>query len=315
MRTVLHKSKQYWLTALKVLLLGLTFAYIYYKITSGETLRWTTFISEIQSKNFGYIVLFILLASVNWVLEVAKWQTVVSKIKSISFYEATKQSLAALAVSLPTPNRIGDYGAKAFFYPSEKRKEILLLNFINNSAQMLITCLLGSIGLFIIAATYSLPFSEINLSIALLSLMIVVLAGYFFRKKQLLIKGLSVESLFLYIKKLSNALKLKLLVYSFLRYSVFSFLFFIILLFFDADISALHAAPLIFTMYLLVSILPSFFIFDVVLRGGVAVWLFSLLAVPEIIVLCTVFTMWLLNFILPALVGSFFVARYKTANL
>lgn len=258
MRTVLHKSKQYWLTALKVLLLGLTFAYIYYKITSGATLRWNTFIAEIQSKNFGYVVLFILLASINWILEIAKWQMVVSKIKPISFYEATKQSLAALTVSLPTPNRIGDYGAKAFFYPSEKRKEILLLNFINNSAQMLITCLLGSIGILVIATSYSLPFSEENLSLALLLLVVLVVAGYFFRKKQLLIKGLSVANLFQYIKKLPNTIKLKLVLYSLLRYTVFSFLFFIILLFFDAEISVLKAIPPLFTMYLLVSVLPSF---------------------------------------------------------
>lgn len=315
MRTVLHKSKQYWLVALKVLLLGSTFAYIYYKITSGETLKWNLFISEIQSKNFAYILAFILLAGINWFFEIAKWQTVVSKIKIISFSEATKQSLMALTVSLPTPNRIGDYGAKAFFYPSEKRKEILLLNFLSNSAQMIITCFLGGIGLCFLGLNYSLPISSVNLSILISVLLIVVVATYFFRKKQLIIKGLSIVNLFKYIKKLSYALKSKLLLYSLLRYIVFSFLFYVILLFFNAEISILQAIPLIFAMYLLVSILPSFFVFDVVVRGGVAVWLFSLANVNELTILCTVFTMWLLNFILPAFVGSFFVARYKTANL
>ncbi|RFN59479.1 lysylphosphatidylglycerol synthase domain-containing protein [Marixanthomonas ophiurae] len=315
MRTVLHKSKQYWLVALKVLLLGLTFAYIYYKITSGETLKWNLFTSEIQSKSFAYILLFILLAAINWFFEIAKWQTTVSKIKFISFFEATKQSLMALTISLPTPNRIGDYGAKAFFYPSEKRKEILLLNFLSNSIQMIITCFFGGIGLCILALNYSLPVSSVKLSILISVLLIVAVATYFFRKKQLLIKGLSVINLFQYIKKLSYSLKLKLLLYSFIRYFVFSFLFFVILLFFDANISILKAVPLIFAMYLLVSILPSFFVFDVVVRGGVAVWLFSLAGVDELTVLCTVFTMWLLNFILPALIGGFYVARYKTTNL
>lgn len=315
MRTVLHKSKQYWLTALKVLLLGFTFAYIYYKITSSETLQWNTFISEIQSKNVVYILLFTLLAGVNWVFEIAKWQTAVSKIKIISIFEATKQSLAALTVSLPTPNRIGDYGAKVFFYPSEKRKEILLLNFLSNSAQMIITCFFGGIGLSVLAFNYSLPFSGANLIISISVLLIVIIVTYLFRKKQLIIKGLSVINLFQYIKKIAFSLKLKLVLYSFLRYLVFSFLFFVILLFFDADISIVDAVPLIFTMYFLVSIVPSFFIFDVVIRGGVAVWLFSLAGVNEVTILCTVFTMWLLNFILPALVGSFFVARYKPNSL
>jgi len=315
MRTVLHKSKQYWLVALKVLLLGLTFAYIYYKITSGETLQWRTFISEIQSKNFIYILFFIVLASINLMLEIAKWQTAVSKITSISFPEATKQSLMALTISLPTPNRIGDYGAKAFFYPSEKRKEILLLNFISSSAQMAVTCLFGGIGLFMLASRYTLPFSNTNVIIASSLLLVAVVAGYFFRRKQLIVKGLSIFNVVRYVKKLSVSIKLRLLLYSIARYLVFGFLFFVTLLFFGTDISISQAVSLIFTMYLLVSIVPSFLLFDVVIRGGVAVWLFSLLGIPELPILCTVFTMWLLNFILPALVGSFYVVSYKTENV
>jgi hypothetical protein len=64
-------------------------------------------------------------------------------------------------------------------------------------------------------------------------------------------------------------------------------------------------------MYLLVSIIPSFFIMDVVIRGGVAVWLFSFLGVSEIVVLSTVFFMWMLNTVSPALIGSYFVLTFK----
>ena len=64
-------------------------------------------------------------------------------------------------------------------------------------------------------------------------------------------------------------------------------------------------------MYLLVSVMPSFFVLDVVIRGGVAVWLFSFLGVSEIAVLSTVFFMWILNTVLPALVGSYFVLTFK----
>jgi hypothetical protein len=67
-------------------------------------------------------------------------------------------------------------------------------------------------------------------------------------------------------------------------------------------------------MYFLVSVIPTFFIFDVVIRGGVAVWLFSFLGVPELVILSTVLAMWLLNFVLPALFGSFFVLTYQPAT-
>ncbi|PVW14219.1 hypothetical protein [Marixanthomonas spongiae] len=314
MRTVLHKSKQYWLVALKVLVLGLTFAYIYYKIASGNTLQWQVFSSEIQSKNFIYILFFIVLATINWTLEIAKWQTAVSKTTSISFSEATKQSLMALTVSLPTPNRIGDYGAKAFFYPLEKRKEILLLNFISSSAQMAVTCFFGAIGLLILAMDYELPISETKLGIFLLVVLLAMVLGYLFRRKQLLVKGLSALNVVRYFKNLPVSIKLKLVLFSVLRYVIFGFLFYFVLVFFEGDLTILKAAPLIGAMYLLVSIVPSFLLFDVVIRGGVAVWLFSFAEIPELPVLFTVFTMWLLNFILPALMGSWYVLSYKTEH-
>ena len=311
MRTVLHKSKQYWLAALKVLVLTFTFGYIYHKISSAETLQWNTFISEINQNNLGYWIWFLVLAAVNWVFEILKWQTAVSKVESISFLEATKQSLTALTVSLPTPNRIGDYGAKAFFFTSEKRKEVVLLNFINNSTQMLITCLFGAIGLFLFLQKNSLPLSYNNLVFVSFSIIIVALVGYYFRKKQILFKGLSISKVISYLKKLSKSIKLKLVLFSTIRYAIFSFLFFQLLMFFGAEISAANAIPIIFMMYFLVSIFPTFLLFDVVVRGGVAVWLFSYTNVPELAVLCTVFSMWLLNFILPALAGSIYVITYK----
>lgn len=88
-------------------------------------------------------------------------------------------------------------------------------------------------------------------------------------------------------------------------------MFYGLLLFFGATVSFREAIPLIFAMYFLVSIVPTLFIFDVIIRGGVAVWLFSFAGIPELIVLSTVLAMWILNFVLPAFLGSFFVLTYK----
>jgi hypothetical protein len=88
-------------------------------------------------------------------------------------------------------------------------------------------------------------------------------------------------------------------------------MFYGMLLFFNANIPFSEAMPLIFAMYLLVSILPTLFIFDVVIRGGVAVWLFSFAGIPELTVLSAVLAMWLFNFVIPALFGGFFVLTYQ----
>ncbi|WP_248912346.1 hypothetical protein [Gelidibacter algens] len=75
-----------------------------------------------------------------------KWQTLVECISKVTFSQATAQTLGALTASLMTPNRIGDYGAKAMYYQPHLRKKIMFLNLIGNSAQMGITTILGVIG-------------------------------------------------------------------------------------------------------------------------------------------------------------------------
>ena len=70
------------------------------------------------------------LTTLNWMLEIYKWQMLSREVTPISYQEAAKQSLASHAFALITPNRIGEYGAKALFYAQSFRKQILTLNFI-----------------------------------------------------------------------------------------------------------------------------------------------------------------------------------------
>jgi len=306
-----HKSKHYGLIALKVLILSLTFGYIYSKITGQQGISFNQFIYSIHLENSGFVVLCVGLAVSNWILEILKWQTVVSFIEKLSFRTATRQSLAALTVSLATPNRIGDYGAKAYFFEARHRKQILLLNFFSNSVQMGVTVFFGCFGLIYAALKFGLALSTMGVVVGILLFIFFGIIGFVFKEKQLLIKGLTLTKLARYIKNLPATIQWKTLLFSFFRYAIFSFLFFLLLNFFGAEITLFKAIPIICAMYLLVSIVPTLFLFDVVIRGGVAVWLFGMANIPEWPVLATVFCMWMLNFVLPALWGSFYVLTHK----
>ena len=306
-----HKSKQYGLLALKVLILTVTFGYIYMKIKGQEGLSFAQFTASIHYDNWANYGLFLGLASLNWIFEISKWRTLASVIKPISFAEATKQSLAALTVSLATPARIGDYGAKAYFFSSEHRKRVLLLNFFSNSVQMGITCVFGVIGLFYTASRLDWTISTVHVIIGILFLVFFGITAAVLKKRTLLIKGLTLSNVLRYFSQLPKAAKGSTVVYSLIRYLLFSGLFFLLLEFYGAEIAFGSAIPLIFAMYLLVSVVPTLFIFDVVVRGGVAVWLFGLAGVTEWPVLYTVFSMWLLNFVLPAVWGSYYVITHR----
>ena len=314
MFTLYHKNKQYLLVPLKVLILACTFLFIYLKITQNESLDLNTLTFHLLNKGshaFFPFIFFIFLATLNWFFEILKWKTLVSQIQTLSFLVAMKQSLFSLTVSLSTPNRVGEYGAKAYFFKLDKRKNILLLNFFSNSIQMGITTFFGIFGFLTILLKYKVPFSSKNLILGLLFVVLIIFLGFIFKRQQLILKNLSIVKVISKFKELSYQIKFKAILYSMIRYLIFSFLFYCLLQFFGADISLLQSIPLIFSMYFLASIIPSIFMFDVVIKGGAALWVFSLVGVPEITILCTVFIMWILNFVIPSLIGSYFLFSYK----
>ncbi len=306
-----HKSKQYWLVALKVLVLVLALGYIFVKIRDEQVAVLENFTSTFQLGNGTYWLLFIVLAAVNWMLEIYKWKVSVNTWFPLKFKEAIQQSLGSLTASLITPNRIGEYGAKALYFKPKHRKKILFLNFMHSSSQMAVTVLFGVPALFYFIGKFSISIALTRIVILPAMVVLLFVLGLIYRKKQLGFKGLSLENLWKKLKKITFIIKLKLIALSVGRYLVFSFLFYQLLHIFDASMLFKDAAVLIFTMYFLVSIVPSFFIMDVVIRGGVAVWLFSFLGVSDIAVLSTVFIMWLLNTVLPALIGSYFILTFK----
>ncbi len=311
MAALSNKSKQYGLIALKVLILCIAFAYIYAKISRNETLSLAQFLEILSQKSWTPFLLFLGLALANWFFEILKWQTLAATLEKMSFGKALKQSLAAHTVSLATPNRIGEYGAKAYFFEAKKRKRILLLTLFSNINQMLITLLMGIIGLVTLIAWKILTISLLKILLLFgVSLLLVVL-GYVFKEKELVLKGLSLSKVIQFFKTLSMTVRIKTLLFSLTRYALFSVLFFLLLNYFNADLDIKTAFPLLFAMYLFVSVIPSFLVLDVLIRGGVAIGLFSLVGVNEIIIVCAVMTSWLFNFVVPALVGSFYVITHK----
>ena len=316
MNVCLRKGSHYLFAAAKVLVVALTLGYIFFKLQDSASLPFAGFVQQIARGNHLILagLLFTILAAANWFFEILKWQTLVCTFGRIDFKTALKQSLASLTVSLATPNRIGEYGAKALFFQSRYRKKILLLNFFSGMAQMAVTVFFGLIGLLYLFGNFNIPYSVANVGYFVIGLIFLAALAYYFKEKELLLKGLSVVRVFNFFRSLPAGAIVRTFLFSLLRYAVFSAMFFGLLRFFGSTLSPIEAFPIIFAMYLLVSVMPAIFVFDVIIRGGVAVWLFSLVGVPEVIVLATVLAQWLYNFVFPALVGSYWVFTFQPAT-
>lgn len=310
-----YKAKQIFFLMIKLSIVVGAFYYIYQNLSDNEHLKFNDFV-DFLIKNDAFLIknmiILLFLSIFNWIFEILKWQNLVSVVLPIRYFEALKQSLAALTASLITPNRIGDYAAKAVYYDRTKRKHILLLNLLSNMAQMLSTVVFGIAGLSLFVKQYNIVIPHDKLLRGLTLVVIIMLAGYYtIGQQNFSIRGFNWFKIYEFTKSMPSKIHVKNIVYSVIRYLIFSFQFYFLLRIFGVDVSYYNAMLLISSTYLLSSLVPAFTFFDVVIKGSVAVYLFGMVQVNAMTILSVTTTMWLLNFILPSLVGSFFVLKFK----
>ncbi|APX99303.1 lysylphosphatidylglycerol synthase domain-containing protein [Lacinutrix venerupis] len=310
-----YKTKQFFFVLIKLSIVVGAFYFIYNKLVNNNKLDFYEFATYLNSNNVltaKNVILLMFLSFLNWYLEILKWQSLVSFIKKISFFEALKQSLGALTASLFTPNRIGEYGAKAIYFAKQYRKKILLLNLTGNTIQMVITVIFGGIGFYLFSLRYPIEIDSYRvLRFAILLLVIFSLSIFGLQQKKYKSNFFSISKLKHFFRKIPFRISVNTFLLSLFRYFVFSYQFYFLLSLFGVGLSYFEAMIIITSMYLLSSIIPSVFIFDVVIKGSVAVYLFSFAGIDEFTVLCAITLMWILNFVFPSIFGSYFVLNFN----
>ena len=307
MYNISHKYKRILFLILKIVIVVGAFYFIYQKLVNSQLLSLSQLkeqFSRIFTNDIWTILVLLLFTDANWLLEIFKWNTLASIERKISFFEAYEQCLASLTASIFTPNRIGEYGAKALFFEYGKRKKIMLLNLIGNLSQLGRTIFFGIIGLVFFARNFNMTIPKFNNGI-LLFFIIIITVVFIFRTKLKLFK------ISRYLKKISAKIYIKTLGFSLLRYLIFSHQFYFLLRMFGIETDYMTLMNLIFCMYFMASIVPGLGIFDWVIKGSVAVWLLGSIALNELTIMSVATIMWNLNFAIPALMGSIFVLNFK----
>jgi hypothetical protein len=242
----------------------------------------------------------------NRFLEILKWKNLVLVIEKISLFTATKQVLAGVTAGLFTPNGIGEYAGKVLYFPKKETKRVLFLNLICNGIQMVLTIVFGLIGLLYLG--YTLYFF-ILIGVGFLAL------TFLFLTKNANIKGYSIALFLEKIAEIPKKIHQKNILLAIARYLTFSHQYYFLFLLFGVEIDYFTLMATITAVYFIASSLPSFQFLDFVVKGGVAIWFFEKLNIDEYVVLFISTFMWLLNVVLPVVIGSYFVLIYKTQDI
>ncbi len=309
MISIPHKSKQFLVLLIKVLIVGGAFFFIYDQLANNDKLDWQRFLIVFRKNQSVTGITFILLLSVlNRYLEILKWQNLVSVLRPNTLSEATKQVLAALTAGIFTPNGVGEYAGKALYFEKTAAKKIIFLNLICNGIQMILTVIFGIFGLLYFNANYHVITTK---TVVVLFGILILLFAVLFSVKKLTIKGYSIEKLIHKINVIPKPIHQKNILLGICRYLVFSHQYYFLFLAFDVDLPYLILMSAVTSVYFLASSLPTFQFLDFAIKGSVAIYFFGILGVNEWIVIFISTLMWLLNVVIPVIIGSFYVLNFK----
>ena len=296
---------------------------VYHQVTAQQDIgqQWQFFVDTISKKGILPISAVVLLMFLQWLLEAFKWKLLLKDVIQLHWIAAFGSILSGISVSVVTPNRIGEFAGRIIQLPNGNRLEGTAYTFMGNIAQMIITCLVGSLSLFLGYAALKLQLDStdsvysIDLLLVLAPIATIVLIGVYFSSSWML-KKLghwrllnAFSSHLMVLSRTSSGRLATVLIISFFRYLIFIAQYLIVFYFCGFSTDPLHLMIGVAVMLLWLSIVPTFSFMEMGVRWQFALLLFPPIGSNMLTVPLSVTIIWLINFILPAVLGVFYFIR------
>ncbi len=304
----------------KVTIVLLAAFFIYQKLTDNQNLKNFVAIIDALEKWKVWLVIgsIFLMMLLNWFLESLKWRFLISKVENISLYKAVESVFCGLTWAVFTPNRIGEYGGRIFFLSPRKRIQGMVAMSVGHIAQMVVTNVLGSLAMLWFIHEFLNLERWVFVGISFLVLVFCTFFVLFFFNIKWLdgllnsIKILKKYRRFFHVLTRYNKNELsKVMLISISRFAVFTTQYLIIIHLLIPKIHFYNSALLIFILFFIQSALPSLDLLDIGVRSVTATYFFAFITDQEIAVMAATALIWLVNLIIPAILGSFFVFKLK----
>jgi hypothetical protein len=101
------------------------------------------------------------------------------------------------------------------------------------------------------------------------------------------------------------------LIFSIVRYFIFSLQFILLLDIFGVDVSFFDAVFAVMLVFFFITITPTITIAEIGVRGSVAIFIIGFFSSNSLGILSSTCTLWFINLIIPAIIGSFFIFSLK----
>jgi hypothetical protein len=288
----------------------LFFAYNLDEIVNGFSFEW-------NSQHFVLLGFTLLLMILNWWAETVKWMVIMGKHEPVTPFQSYKSVLSGITLSIITPNQLGDIVGKAVYLNTFNKVKGAVVSMLGGLAQTIASVTFGSYGLWYLAFNQQKIGQPlfigglIFITVGLIGLYYVYFHIHWLDK---LGRWKFIAQYVAIFTQYTSAELWKIMLFSLLRFSVYSFQYFLLLHFFNVDISFLNAALCISSIFFVQGFLPSFILIEMGVRGATALFFFGLFTTATAGVLLAAYSLWIINLMIPAIAGMYYLLKLKWSN-
>jgi len=291
-------------------------------LAKGEVLTLINqFFENIEVSQLFLLLVVLLLMLLNWFLESMKWRAMVNVYYSINIQNSIKAVLMGLSIGIATPNRIGEFAGRLLMVPRNKNLLSIKANVLNSIAQNISTIFIGALCLYLNQSLIaSIKINPLYFIYSLVGILVLFMILYFWLGSLLNLPWISyLENKFSRWGNLSSypfsiPLKLKVLGFSMFRFLIYCFQFYLILRVAGVQILPMELFSAVAFIFMIQSFFPLPPMFNVMARGGIAILVLGLYNLNEISILASTFLLWIINVLIPALIGLLLLIRSRISD-
>jgi hypothetical protein len=279
--------------------------------------------SALNSKAIVQVILVSVLMLLNWGLEAAKWRQAIKIISPVTFRDSLKATFSGNALAFFTPNRTGEYLGRMIYLEKGKMISSVPLTILCSIGQLAITLVAGCAGLVLISEKITGRFgSDVTpwLNVAFYGVLVVatVLTIFYFRITFLVkwfvvrrwgtrwIRHLRV------LEDVNATILVSILSLSIARYLVFIVQYYLMFSVFGIDVNWWQAFWAVSVVFLLIAVVPSLgFLSELGIRWQAAIQVMLLYSSNITGIFATSLSIWIINLVIPALIGGFLILALK----
>lgn len=298
---------------------------VYKQLQSAPDLdrQWNLLTEGFTGSGLLLLLGVIMLMVFQWSLEALKWKLMLKPVVEVGLFQALHAIFSGIAFSIVTPNRFGEFAGRILHLPQGTRLQGTAFTFIGNLAQLIITCIAGFFSLLIYQHSVRTSLTEYGLVLTVDMLLlctpplVLVLLFFFFGSRHVVKQLMKIPFLHRFEHQLFqlSSMPFVTLVYLFLlsalRFFVFIVQYWMAFQFAGIALSFGIVFGYIAVMLLWLAIVPTFSMAELGLRWQFALILFSPLSTQVLGIAFAVTAIWMVNFIIPALVGAVAVIGRK----